>query len=96
MSGRECREVVAQVAGAKAADSPLAPGEGQGDTVVAVEQAVEATAGTFRLFGRLADFVDGAQAGAGVVEGGHEGQVAVVGGGHEPAQVMQAVAVFAQ
>ena len=61
-----------------------------------MEEQVEAPEGAALLFGGAGHFVDILEAGVGVIDGGHKGEVALVGGLHQLVQVTQAVDVFAQ
>ena len=86
----------AQIGGAKPGDRPLAAPEGEEEAVVGFQEQIEATEGVTLDLGWCGDLGDGLLPGIGVIEAGHEGEVAVVGGVQELAQVAQAIDVLAQ
>lgn len=75
-----------QVGGAKAADGPFAAGDGEEQPVVVIELEVEAAVGAVMVGGRFGDLIDGLERGIGIVDGGEEGEVALVGRVHELSQ----------
>ena len=77
--------------GAEAGDGPLAAREGEEQPGVGVEKEVEAAVGAVLDLGRCRHLGQRLLRGVGVVETGHEGEIAVVGGVHEFAQVGEAV-----
>ena len=95
-AGGEAVDVLAQIAGAEAGDGPLAAGEGEEQPVVGIEEQVEAAQRAAVDLGRCRHLGQRLLRGVGIVETGHEGEVAVVGGVHELAQVAEAVDRFAQ
>ena len=95
-AGGEIPEMGSEIGSAKATDVPLPAGEGDQETIVFAEEQIETPIGAVVLSCRFGHFVDSLQTCIGVIDAGHEAEIAFVGSLHQLSQIGEAVDVFAE
>ncbi len=95
-AGGEIPEMGSEIGGAKAADVPLPAGEGDKKAMIFTEEEIEAPIGAVFLSYRFGHFVDGVQSCIGVIDAGHEAEIAFIGSMHQLSQIGEAIDVFSQ
>ncbi len=95
-AGGEIPEMGSEIRGAKAADGPLPACEGDKKTAVFAEEEIEAPIGAVLLSGGFGHLVDGVQTRIGVIDAGHEAEIALSGGLHQLPKIGEAIDSFAK
>jgi len=93
-AGGEIPEMGSEIGSAKATDVPLPAGEGDKKAMIFTEEEIEAPIGAVVLSYGFGHFVDGMQSCIGVIDAGHEAEIAFIGGMHQLSQIGEAIDVF--
>lgn len=82
--------------GSKATDVPLPAGEGDKKAMIFTEEEIEAPIRSVFLSYGFGHFVDSVQSCNGVIDAGHEAEIAFIGSLHQLSQIGEAIDVFSQ
>ena len=92
--GRNHGDGLREIGSAKATDVPLPAGEGDRESIVFAEEQIETPIGAVVLSCRFGHFVDSLQTCIGVIDAGHEAEIAFIGSLHQLSQIGETVRMF--